>query len=89
MLNGNLNSMNQRLFFHQNINNFLGLNEFTNEESAKRILRREYRKLYQPLILDHRFEFRINSYDNIGIYATEVKNNLMQIFHSSAWQIVV
>jgi hypothetical protein len=71
MLNGNLNSMNQRQFFHQNINYFLRLYEFTNEESAERILRREYRKLYQALILDHRFEFRINSYDNIGIYATE------------------
>jgi hypothetical protein len=68
MLNGNLNTMDQRLFFHHNINNFLGLNEFTNEESTKRILRREYRKLYQPLMLDHRFEFHINSYDNIFFY---------------------
>ena len=70
-LNGNLNSIGQRLYFHHNINNFLRLNEYPNEKSAKRILRRLYRKLYAPLILDFRFEFRIKSNDNIGIYATE------------------
>ncbi len=76
MLNGNLSTMPQRLFFHQNINNFLRLHEFPNQHSAKRILRKQYRKLYEALILDYRFEFRINSYNNIGIYATEDIENV-------------
>jgi len=39
-------------------------------------LRSQYRKLYQLLILDYRFEFRIISIDNIGIYATEDIQNV-------------
>jgi hypothetical protein len=75
-LNGNLNSMDQRLYFHHNINYFLRPNDYPNPQSALRILRRNYRMLYQPLILDFRFEFRINANDNIGIYATEDIDNV-------------
>ena len=71
VLNGNLNTIGQRIYFHHNINSFLRLNEYPNLQSAKKILRRLYRTLYALLILDFRFEFRIKSYDNIGIYATE------------------
>lgn len=76
MLNGNLNTMYQRLYFNENINNFLGLNNYPNPQSAERILTNQYRIFYQPLILDFRFEFRINSNDNIGIYATEDIENV-------------
>jgi hypothetical protein len=76
ILSGDLNTMDQRLYFHQNINNFLRLNDYPNPQSARRILRRQYRILYQALILDFRFQFRINSYDNIGIYATEDIENV-------------
>ena len=71
VLSGNLSTMPQRQYFHHNINNFLRLNNYPNRHSAKRILRSQYRKLYQLLILDNRFEFRIISIDNIGIFATE------------------
>jgi hypothetical protein len=76
VLCGNLSTMPQRLYFHHNINNFLRLNIYSNRRSAKRILRSQYRKLYQLLILDYRFEFRIISIDNIGIYATEDIQNV-------------
>jgi len=76
MLSGSLNTTDQRLYFDQNINNFLGLYNYPNPQSARRILISQYRILYQPLILDFRFEFRINSNDNIGIYATEDIDNI-------------
>lgn len=76
VLNGNLSSMYLRLYFHQNIDSFLRLNDYPNPQSARRILRRNYRMLYQALFLDHRFEFRIISNNNIGIYATEDIENV-------------
>jgi len=76
ILIGNLSTMPLRLYFHHNINNFLGFNDYPNSQSAQRILISQYRKLYQPLILDYRFEFRVISNDNIGIFATEDIENV-------------
>ena len=71
ILNGNLSTIPLRLYFDQNINLFLPVNGYPNQKNAKKTLKRLYSKFYKCLILDFRFEFRVKTNDNIGVFATE------------------
>lgn len=69
--NGNLSNMTNRLYFDSNIREFIDVHTYDNPEMAFRTIETKYISLYKPLILDQRFEFRIKSADNIGVYAVE------------------
>ena len=71
VLNGNLSNMTSRIYFDRNFREFINTDNYDTPENAYRSIDSKYKKLYKPLILDERFEFRIKSANNIGVFAAK------------------
>jgi hypothetical protein len=78
ILNLYLNNMHNRLYFDEHIIEFFNIYilSFPSRKNAVRRIKEIYRRDYRPLMVDFRFEFRIKSENNIGIYATEFVNDI-------------
>lgn len=78
ILNLFLNNMPNRIYFDANIIQFFNIyiQSYPSRRNAIRRIKEKYKKHYRILMLDNRFEFRIKSDNNIGIYAMENVNDI-------------
>jgi hypothetical protein len=82
ILKGNLSNMDKRIFFDNNFKTFV-FAHFSPSMAGRSLyeIQKFYDINYKKLVLDFRFEIRIKSDNNIGIYATvEVQNIGPNIF---------
>jgi hypothetical protein len=78
ILNLFLNNMPNRIYFDANIIEFFNIYilSYPSRKNAVRRIKEKYKKHYRILMLDNRFEFRIKSENNIGIYSTTFVNDI-------------